>query len=92
MHLQRSLFEIAAEIRGASIPLTRCPFSRWCSSDVKYTASWSKETAFGNILISPKMITDHMPDIVLKALNSLAQENAPCISCRAQEDFSTNIV
>ncbi|XP_053220106.1 diacylglycerol lipase-beta isoform X1 [Podarcis raffonei] len=65
---------------------------RWCSSDVKYTASWSKETAFGNILISPKMITDHMPDIVLKALNSLAQENAPCISCRAQGDFSTNIV
>ncbi|XP_061456213.1 diacylglycerol lipase-beta isoform X2 [Rhineura floridana] len=65
---------------------------RWCSSDVKYTASWSKETAFGYILISPKMITDHMPDVVLKALNSLAQENASCISCRAQGDFSTNIV
>ncbi|XP_066496611.1 diacylglycerol lipase-beta isoform X2 [Tiliqua scincoides] len=65
---------------------------RWCSSDTKYTASWSKETAFGNILISPKMITDHMPDIVVKALNSLAQESESCISCQAQGDFATNIV
>ncbi|XP_053131908.1 diacylglycerol lipase-beta isoform X2 [Hemicordylus capensis] len=65
---------------------------RWCSSDVKYTASWSKETAFGTILISPKMITDHMPEILLKALNSLAQESVSCLSCRAQGDFSTNIV
>ncbi|XP_062999198.1 diacylglycerol lipase-beta isoform X2 [Elgaria multicarinata webbii] len=65
---------------------------RWCSSDVKYTASWSKETAFGNILISPKMITDHMPEMVLKALNSLAQANAPCLSCGAQGDFSPDVV
>ncbi|NXA52225.1 DGLB lipase, partial [Nothocercus julius] len=54
---------------------------RLCSSDIKYTASWSKETVFSSILISPKMITDHMPDVVLKALNSLAQEHGACISC-----------
>nr|XP_056722302.1 diacylglycerol lipase-beta [Euleptes europaea] len=65
---------------------------RWCSSDVKYSASWSKETAFGNILISPKMITDHMPEVVVKALNSVAQESASCISCRPPGDLSTNIV
>ncbi|XP_048351426.1 diacylglycerol lipase-beta [Sphaerodactylus townsendi] len=65
---------------------------RWCSSDVKYSASWSKETAFGNILISPKMLTDHMPDVVLKALNSLAQESVSCVSCQPPGDFSTNIV
>ncbi|EMP34974.1 Sn1-specific diacylglycerol lipase beta [Chelonia mydas] len=65
---------------------------RWCSSDVKYTARWSKETAFSNILISPKMITDHMPDVVLKALNSLTEEKASCITCQIEGDFHTNIV
>ncbi|NXC46683.1 DGLB lipase, partial [Penelope pileata] len=54
---------------------------RWCSSDTKYMANWSNETVFSSILISPKMITDHMPDVVLNALNSLAQENRSCISC-----------
>ncbi|KYO30636.1 sn1-specific diacylglycerol lipase beta [Alligator mississippiensis] len=65
---------------------------RWCSSDIKYTARWSKETVFRNILISPKMITDHMPDVVLKALNSLSQDKASCISCQTQDDFNTNVV
>ncbi|NXT26111.1 DGLB lipase, partial [Syrrhaptes paradoxus] len=54
---------------------------RLCSSDIKYTARWSNETVFSSILISPKMITDHMPDVVLKALNSLSQERGSCISC-----------
>ncbi|KGL73154.1 Sn1-specific diacylglycerol lipase beta, partial [Tinamus guttatus] len=57
---------------------------RLCSSDIKYTASWSKETVFSSILISPKMITDHMPDVVLKALNSLAQEHGACLSCQTR--------
>nr|XP_042709135.1 diacylglycerol lipase-beta isoform X5 [Chrysemys picta bellii] len=65
---------------------------RWCSSDVKYTARWSKETAFSNILISPKMITDHMPDVVLKALNNLTEEKASCITCQIEGDFHTNTV
>ncbi|KAM8798638.1 diacylglycerol lipase-beta [Eudromia elegans] len=64
---------------------------RLCSSDIKYTASWSKETVFSSILISPKMITDHMPDVVLKALNSLAQERGACIPCQTR-DFNTNTV
>ncbi|NXY48632.1 DGLB lipase, partial [Ceuthmochares aereus] len=55
--------------------------SRWCSSDIKYTARWSNQTVFSSILISPKMVTDHMPDVVLKALNSLSQEHRSCISC-----------
>ncbi|NXG40881.1 DGLB lipase, partial [Psilopogon haemacephalus] len=54
---------------------------RLCSSDMKYSAQWSNETAFSSILISPKMITDHMPDVVLKALNSLSQEHKSFISC-----------
>ncbi|NWH60900.1 DGLB lipase, partial [Geococcyx californianus] len=55
--------------------------SRLCSSDIKYTARWSNQTVFSSILISPKMVTDHMPDVVLKALNSLSQEHGSCISC-----------
>lgn len=62
-----------------------CFFPRLCSSDIKYTARWSNETVFSSILISPKMITDHMPDVVLKALNSLSQEHASCLSCQTRE-------
>ncbi|XP_062490123.1 diacylglycerol lipase-beta isoform X3 [Pezoporus occidentalis] len=64
---------------------------RWCSSETKYTARWSNEAVFSSILISPKMITDHMPDVVLKALNSLSQEHRSCISCQARE-CNTNVV
>uniref|UniRef100_A0A8C2TX49 Diacylglycerol lipase-beta n=1 Tax=Coturnix japonica TaxID=93934 RepID=A0A8C2TX49_COTJA len=52
---------------------------RLCSSDIKYSANWSNETVFSSILISPKMITDHMPDVVLNALNSLSQEHRSCM-------------
>uniref|UniRef100_A0A8C9FE77 Sn1-specific diacylglycerol lipase beta n=1 Tax=Pavo cristatus TaxID=9049 RepID=A0A8C9FE77_PAVCR len=57
---------------------------RLCSSDIKYSANWSNETVFSSILISPKMITDHMPDVVLNALNSLSQEHGSCISCQTK--------
>lgn len=60
-------------------------FPRLCSSDIKYTARWSNETVFSSILISPKMITDHMPDVVLKALNSLSQEHGSCLSCQTRD-------
>lgn len=62
-----------------------CSSRRLCSSDIKYTARWSNETVFSSILISPKMITDHMPDVVLKALNSLSQEHGSCLSCQTRE-------
>lgn len=62
-----------------------CFFPRLCSSDIKYTARWSNETVFSSILISPKMITDHMPDVVLKALNSLSQEHGSCLSCQTPD-------
>lgn len=62
-----------------------CSSRRLCSSDIKYTARWSNETVFSSILISPKMITDHMPDVVLKALNSLSQEHGSCLSCQTRD-------
>ncbi|XP_075293139.1 diacylglycerol lipase-beta [Opisthocomus hoazin] len=58
---------------------------RLCSSDIKYAARWSSEEVFNSILISPKMVTDHMPDVVLKALKSLSQEHGSCMSCQARE-------
>lgn len=61
-----------------------CSSRRLCSSDIKYSANWSNETVFSSILISPKMITDHMPDVVLNALNSLSQEHRSCISCQTK--------
>ncbi|KAM9261645.1 diacylglycerol lipase-beta isoform 1-T1 [Cariama cristata] len=62
---------------------------RLCSSNIEYMARWSNETAFSSILISPKMITDHMPDVVLKALNSLSREHGLCLSCRTRECNTT---
>lgn len=47
---------------------------RSCFSQVRYRAEWSNESAFRSILISPKMLMDHMPDAVLRALNSLTSE------------------
>ncbi|GLD57746.1 sn1-specific diacylglycerol lipase beta [Lates japonicus] len=50
------------------------PSRRSCFSQVRYRAEWSTEMAFRSILISPRMLSDHMPDIVLRALNSLTSE------------------
>lgn len=61
-----------------------------CFSDVKYSARWSKETSFSSIYISPRMITDHMPDIVLNALNSLCQERVGCTSCQTPQQTVYN--
>uniref|UniRef100_A0A3Q3VU93 Diacylglycerol lipase-beta n=1 Tax=Mola mola TaxID=94237 RepID=A0A3Q3VU93_MOLML len=52
------------------------PSRRSCLSQVQYCAKWSDETEFGCILISPRMLVDHMPDGVLGALNSLTN-NGP---------------
>ncbi|XP_075421540.1 diacylglycerol lipase-beta isoform X3 [Ascaphus truei] len=68
---------------GKIIHIVEDSRSGWlCFSDVKYTVKWSKETTFNSIYISPRMVTDHMPDIVLNALRSLCQEKASCISCQ----------
>ncbi|XP_063286431.1 diacylglycerol lipase-beta [Pelobates fuscus] len=64
--------------------------SGWlCFSDVKYSARWSKEISFGSIYISPRMLTDHMPDIVLNALRSLCNEKSNCTPCHTPQGFLT---
>ncbi|XP_055507571.1 diacylglycerol lipase-beta [Leucoraja erinacea] len=49
-------------------------------SQVKYHAVWREASSFSSILISPKMITDHMPDLLLKVLQQLCKE-APTVLC-----------
>lgn len=77
--------QVACSSSDTAIVFMVCFFPRLCSSDIKYTARWSNETVFSSILISPKMITDHMPDVVLKALNSLSQEHGSCLSCQTRD-------
>ncbi|XP_049419485.1 diacylglycerol lipase-beta [Epinephelus fuscoguttatus] len=50
------------------------PSRRSCFSQVRYRADWSNEMAFRSILISPRMLADHMPDILLGALKSLTSD------------------
>uniref|UniRef100_A0A8B9KWK8 Diacylglycerol lipase-beta n=1 Tax=Astyanax mexicanus TaxID=7994 RepID=A0A8B9KWK8_ASTMX len=50
------------------------PTRRHCFSQVRYRAEWSSEMAFRSVLISPRMIADHMPDVVLRALHSLTSD------------------
>uniref|UniRef100_A0A3P9KLF9 Diacylglycerol lipase-beta n=1 Tax=Oryzias latipes TaxID=8090 RepID=A0A3P9KLF9_ORYLA len=55
------------------------PSRRSCFSQVRYRAEWSSEMAFRSILISPRMLSDHMPDIVLGALNSLTRDRSSAL-------------
>lgn len=50
------------------------PSRRSCLSQVSYRAEWSTEMAFRSILISPRMLADHLPDAVLHALKSLSSD------------------
>ncbi|KAM9583726.1 diacylglycerol lipase-beta isoform 1-T1 [Trichechus inunguis] len=60
------------------------PSGRLCCSAAQYSARWSHESEFSRILIGPKMLTDHMPDILMRALDHLVSDRAACVSCPAQ--------
>ncbi|XP_060950815.1 diacylglycerol lipase-beta [Limanda limanda] len=63
------------------------PSRRSCFSQVRYRAEWANEMAFRSILISPRMLSDHMPDAVLRALNSLTSER-PFSLCPSSVNIS----
>ncbi|KAM8876843.1 diacylglycerol lipase-beta [Synchiropus picturatus] len=67
------------------------PSRRSCFSQVRYRAEWSNETAFHSILISPQMIADHMPDIVLRALHSLTKDK-PFFLCPSSSNTQHSTV
>lgn len=56
---------------------------RFSCYTAQYTAKWSHESEFNKILIGPKMLTDHMPDILMRALDSVVANRATCVSCPA---------
>lgn len=46
-----------------------------CTGEPQYTAAWSDPKHFDKIVISNKMVTDHIPNTVGRALDQLAQRN-----------------
>ncbi|GAB1290439.1 Diacylglycerol lipase-beta [Apodemus speciosus] len=55
-----------------------------CCSAAQYRARWAQEAEFSKILIGPKMLTDHMPDIVIRALDRVVADRTACVSCPGQ--------
>ncbi|XP_062035932.1 diacylglycerol lipase-beta isoform X1 [Lepus europaeus] len=55
-----------------------------CCSAAQYGVRWAHEAEFSKILIGPKMLTDHMPDVLMRALDSVVADRALCVSCPAQ--------
>ena len=45
------------------------------STDPIYQAVWADTVDFNEVLISPVMVHDHMPDTVLRALNKVTYNN-----------------
>lgn len=44
-----------------------------CEREGGVTVQWSSHSEFSELIISEDMVTDHMPDVLLKALNSLKE-------------------
>uniref|UniRef100_A0A8C2JVF1 Diacylglycerol lipase-beta n=1 Tax=Cyprinus carpio TaxID=7962 RepID=A0A8C2JVF1_CYPCA len=63
-----------------------------CFSQVRYRAEWSSEASFRNVLISPRMIADHMPDVVLRALRSLTHEHPFALCSSSTSNSHLNVI
>ncbi|XP_056627090.1 diacylglycerol lipase-beta [Triplophysa dalaica] len=68
------------------------PTRRHCFSQVRYRAEWSSEKAFRNVLISPRMIADHMPDVVLRALRSLTRDRPFALCHSSMSNSHLNVI
>ncbi|XP_058892402.1 diacylglycerol lipase-beta isoform X2 [Kogia breviceps] len=62
-----------------------------CYAAAQYSVKWSHESEFSKILIGPKMLTDHMPDILMRALDSVVSGRAACVSCPTQGGSSVDV-
>ena len=51
---------------------------------------WADESEFSRILIGPKMLTDHMPDILMRVLDHVVSDRTTCVSCPAQGGSSVD--
>ncbi|KAM4524045.1 diacylglycerol lipase-beta [Odontesthes bonariensis] len=68
------------------------PSRRSCFSQVRHRAEWSNEMAFRSILISPRMLSDHMPDAMLRALNSLTSDRPFSLCPSSSNDSQHNVI
>ncbi|XP_062382273.1 diacylglycerol lipase-beta [Sardina pilchardus] len=68
------------------------PTRRSCFSQVRYRAEWSSEMSFRSVLISPRMLADHMPDVVLRALQSLGSERAFLLCPSSMSNSHLNVI
>ncbi|XDV45207.1 hypothetical protein PO909_013342 [Leuciscus waleckii] len=68
------------------------PTRRHCFSQVRYRAEWSSETSFRNVLISPRMMVDHMPDVVLRALRSLTRDQPSTLCPSSTSNSHLNVI
>ncbi|NP_659164.2 diacylglycerol lipase-beta [Mus musculus] len=55
-----------------------------CCSAAQYRARWAHEAEFSKILIGPKMLIDHMPDVMIRALDRVLADRTACVSCPGQ--------
>ncbi|XP_025841950.1 diacylglycerol lipase-beta isoform X2 [Vulpes vulpes] len=65
---------------------------RFCRAAAQYCARWSHESQFSKILIGPKMLTDHMPDVLMKALDSVVADRAAFLLCPAGGSLNVDVV
>ncbi|CAK7304664.1 Diacylglycerol lipase-beta [Vulpes lagopus] len=65
---------------------------RFCRAAAQYCARWSHESQFSKILIGPKMLTDHMPDVLMKALDSVVADRAAFLLCPAGGSSNVDVV
>ncbi|XP_059105003.1 diacylglycerol lipase-beta isoform X2 [Peromyscus eremicus] len=63
-----------------------------CCSAAHYRARWAHEAEFGKILIGPKMLTDHLPNILNQALDRVVADRTACVSCPGQGGSHTAVV
>ncbi|MCI4384115.1 hypothetical protein PGIGA_G00034880 [Pangasianodon gigas] len=68
------------------------PSRRPCFSQVRYRAEWASATAFNSVLISPRMLADHMPDVVHKVLLSLTKERQSSLCPSSASNAHLNVI
>ncbi|XP_030873433.1 sn1-specific diacylglycerol lipase beta isoform X4 [Leptonychotes weddellii] len=65
---------------------------RFWRSAAQYSARWSHESQFSKILIGPKMLTDHMPHVLMRALDSVVSDRAGYVFCPARGGSNVDMV
>uniref|UniRef100_A0AAY4EWJ4 Diacylglycerol lipase-beta n=1 Tax=Denticeps clupeoides TaxID=299321 RepID=A0AAY4EWJ4_9TELE len=68
------------------------PPRRSCWSQASYRSEWANEMAFRSVLISPRMLADHMPDVVHRALQGLERETQNPLCPSAQSNSHLNVI